>query len=65
MVQYQLQKNSAIMMIFSLFIVGFSLYCVFYRGETNNMGLTALDIGGSSLSIGIGASTKFNDIYFP
>ena len=65
MVEFQLQQNGTIVMIFSLCIVGFSLYRVFYRGEANNMGLTALDIGGSSLSIGIGASTKFNDIYFP
>ena len=65
MFQLQLQQNSVIMMIFLLCIIGFSLYCVFYRGGTNNMCLTVIKLGGSLLSLGIGAHAICNSIYLP
>ena len=64
-IQSQLQLNSVIMMIFLLCVAGFSLHCVFYRGKTNDTCLTAIELGGSSLSLGMGARAICNAISMP
>ena len=65
MFRSQLQQNSVIMMIFLLCVAGFSLHCVFYRGKTNDTCLTAIELGGSSLSLGMGARAICNAISMP
>ena len=65
MVQLKFQRNSVIMTIFSLCVVGFSLYHMFYHGDTNNTCLTAMELGGSSLSLDIGMRVMCNAISLP
>ena len=57
--------NGSIEIAVKQYIDGFSLYHVFFCGKTNNTCLTAMDLGGSLLSLEIGVRAIYNAIYFP